>query len=277
MKTALKLAHFKSIPADSEIHVKGRIRKALVAIDVGVGELMLARDLGCDGVIAHHPAGGTAALEGYKVFRRHIDQMREAGVPAGAAEEAVKNKYNQLEIQRHPDNYDQTTSAAKKLRMPLLSIHSPCDEIGRRIILNQVRKLEGDATVGDLVARINRLPEFKMAKTRVQVRLGSPKNKAGKIVISHAAYTNGGYDIAKAYFQHGIGTISYIHISDTDLAKLVTDSVGNLIELGHIASDWLGLNPLLDHVEKNGVEVVPTTDLRSHTRSSYQERTRMSS
>ncbi len=261
MKTALKLAHFKSMPADSEIHVKGKIRKALVAIDVGVGELMLARELGCDGVIAHHPAGGTARLEGYKVFRRHIDQMKEVGVPAEAAEEAVKNKYNQLEIQRHPDNYDQTTSAAKKLRMPLISIHSPCDEIGRGIILNEVRKLDGGATVGDLVARINRLPEFRRAKTEIQVRLGSPKNKAGKIAISHAAYTNGGYDIARAYFQHGIGTVSYIHISDTDLSRLVTDGVGNLIELGHIASDWLGLNPLLEELEKKGVEMVPTTDL----------------
>lgn len=263
MKTALKLAQFKSIPADSEIHVKGKIRKALVAIDVGVGELMLARDLGCDGVIAHHPAGGTARLEGYKVFRRHIDQMKEVGVRAEAAEEAVKNKYNQLEIQAHPSNYDQITSAAKKLRIPLVSIHSPCDEIGRRIILNQIRKLNDDTIVSELVGWVSRLPEFRKAKTKVEVRLGSPKNKAGKIAISHAAYTNGGYDIAKAYFQHGIGTVSYIHISDTDLAKLVIDGTGNLIELGHIASDWLGLNPLLDQLEKNGVEVVPTTDLRS--------------
>jgi putative NIF3 family GTP cyclohydrolase 1 type 2 len=263
MKTALKLAYFKSIPADSEIHVKGKVRKALVAIDVSVGELMLARDLGCDGVIAHHPAGGTARLEGYKVFQRHIDQMREVGVPAEVAEEAVKNKYNQLEIQRHPDNYDQTTSAAKKLRMSLLSIHSPCDEIGRRIILSEVRKLARGATVGDLVDRISRLPEFRKAKTKIQVRLGSSRNKAGKIAISHAAYTNGGYDIAKTYFEYQIGTVSYIHISDTDLAKLVTDGLGNLIELGHIASDWLGLNPLLDKLEKNGVEVVATTDLRS--------------
>ncbi|TMH96378.1 hypothetical protein E6H37_03075, partial [Candidatus Bathyarchaeota archaeon] len=119
MKTALRLA-------DSEIHIKGRrIRKVLVAIDVGVAELLLARDLGCDAVIAHHPAGGRARLEGYKVFLRHIDQLREAGVPENAAEEAIKPKLRALELQHHPDNYDQTPSAAKKLRMPLVSIHSP--------------------------------------------------------------------------------------------------------------------------------------------------------
>jgi putative NIF3 family GTP cyclohydrolase 1 type 2 len=261
MKKALNLAHFKTIPADSEIHVKGKIRKALVALDVGVSELLLAKNLGCDGVIAHHPAGGTARLEGYKVFRRHIDQMKEAGVPADLAEEAIKAKYNQLDIQHHPDNYDQTPSAAKKLRMPLLSIHSPCDEIGRRIILKQIKTLTEQSSIGELVSQISRLPEFRKAKTRIEVRLGSPKRKVGKIAISHAAYTNGGYDIARTYFQNGIGTLSYIHISDGDLSKLHTDGVGNLIELGHIASDWLGLNPLLEELERNGVEVVATTDL----------------
>ena len=71
MKTALKLAQFNSIPADSEIHFKGRkLRRVLVSIDVGVSELLLARNLNCDGVIAHHPAGGKAQLEGYKVFLR---------------------------------------------------------------------------------------------------------------------------------------------------------------------------------------------------------------
>src|SRR5690242_2057534 len=97
MRIALKLAGFRNIPADSEIHVKGRrIRKVLVSIDVGVGELLLARNLGCDAVIAHHPAGGRAKLEGYKVFNRHIDQLKEAGVPEDVAKEAIKPKLRVL-------------------------------------------------------------------------------------------------------------------------------------------------------------------------------------
>lgn len=262
MRTALKQAGFKTTPADSEVHVKGRkIRKVLVSIDVGVGELLLARNLGCDAVIAHHPAGGTARLEGYKVFRRHVEQLKEAGVPSEVAEVAVKPKYKQLEIQHHPDNYDQVPSAAKKLRMPLLSIHSPCDEVGRQVIRQSLKSLDGNASVGAAVARISRLPEFRKALTKIEVRLGSPKNMAGEIVVSHGAYTNGGYDIARAYFQHGVGTVSYIHISDADLTKLAADGVGNLIVLGHIASDWLGLNVLLKELEKRDVEAVTTTDL----------------
>ena len=262
MKTALRIAHFNDIPADSEIHVKGRkLRRVLVAIDVGVGELLLAKELNCDGVIAHHPAGGNAQLEGYKVFLRHIEQLRAAGVPVEVAREAVKNKYRVLDIQHHPENYDQVPSAAKKLALPLLTIHSPCDEIGRRMIVQAIKSLDGDATVHQLVSRIGSFPEFRGAKTRIEVRLGSPNRKAGKILISHACYTNGGYDVAKAYFQHGVGTLSYIHISEPDLTKLASENFANLIVLGHIASDWLGINRLLRELEKNDVEPVATTDL----------------
>src|SRR5438309_9655970 len=189
MRTSLKLANFKSVPADSEVHVKGRrIRKVLVAIDVGIAELLLARNLGCNAVIAHHPAGGKARIDGYKVFLRHIDQLKEAGVPEDTARKAVQPKLRVLELQHHPDNYDQTPSAARKLRMPLVSIHSPCDEIGRKVIQHALKGLDENSTVKDVVSRIGRFPEFRKAVSRIEVRLGSPKKKAGKTAISHAAY-----------------------------------------------------------------------------------------
>src|SRR5438046_10270884 len=91
MKAALRLAHFNAIPADSEIHVRGRrLRKLLVSIDVGVGELLLAKDLGCDGVIAHHRAGGTAEIEGYNVFLGHVEEMKADGVRGAVARELVR-------------------------------------------------------------------------------------------------------------------------------------------------------------------------------------------
>lgn len=267
MRTALRLAGFKSVPADSEIHVKGRrLRRILVAIDVSVSELLLARNLDCDAVIAHHPAGGKARLEGYKVFLRHIEQMRRAGVPPDIAREAVKNKYRTLELQHHPDNYDQTTTAAKKLGMPLVSVHSPCDEIGRKMIIREISDLDEDSTVQELVSTIGSFPEFQKAKTRIEVRLGTSRQKTGKIAISHACFTNGGYDVAKAYFQNGTGTVCYIHISESDLTKLASENLGNLVVLGHIASDWLGINRLLHELEKKDVEFIATTDLYQPSR-----------
>jgi putative NIF3 family GTP cyclohydrolase 1 type 2 len=262
MRTSLKQAGFKRIPADSEIHVKGRrIRKVLVAIDVGIAELLLAHNLGCDAVIAHHPAGGKARIDGYKEFLRHVDQLKEVGVPEDIARKAVQPKLRVLELQHHPDNYDQTPSAAKKLRMPLVSIHSPCDEIGRKIIQNAWKNVDENSAVKDVVSRIARFPEFRKALSKIEIRLGSPKARAGKVVISHAAFTNGGYEIARTYFQNGIGTLSYIHIAEPDLTRLADEASGNLIVLGHIASDWLGINRLLHELEEKGVEPITTTDL----------------
>jgi len=49
--------------------------------------------------------------------------------------------------------------------------------------------------------------------------------------------------------------VVYIHISPADLAKLKADGVGNLIVTGHIASDSVGINPLIDRLEENGIAV----------------------
>jgi hypothetical protein len=42
---------------------------------------LLAKQLHFDAVIAHHPIGGTAALDFHNVFKRHIQQMVDAGIP----------------------------------------------------------------------------------------------------------------------------------------------------------------------------------------------------
>jgi hypothetical protein len=143
-----------------------------------------------------------------------------------------------------------------------MTIHSPCDEIGRKIMIQTLRGLDSEAKVSEMISRFNRLPEYKRASTKIEVRLGSSKNRLGKYALSHAAYTNGGYDIAKAYFQNGVDTVSYIHVSDSDLARLSSENdQSNLVVLGHIASDWLGLNRLIHDLEKNETEIISTTEL----------------
>ena len=87
------------------------------------------------------------------------------------------------------------------------------------------------------------------------VPLGNLKNKAGKVVVAHGAGTNGGYSVARAYFDHGIGTVIYIHINPAELKKLQDYGKGNLIISGHIASDMVGINPYLRELQKRGIAV----------------------
>jgi len=260
MRLALEMAGFRKLPADTLIHVKGRgIKKLLFGVDAGVPELLLAKRLGCDAVISHHPQGGSAVVNFYKVFRRHIDQLVEAGVPLREAEQAVQAKMASLEVEMHSKNYDHAVSVAKLLKMPYMSIHSPLDEIGRRRMNEQVKQASqrsSKAKVSDIVEALQRLPEFKRAETEINVRLGKTSNSAGKVVVSHGAGTNGGYEVAKTYFKHGVGTLIYIHISSADLERLRGNGIGNLIVTGHIASDSVGINPFISALEERGISVV---------------------
>ena len=76
MELSLKLAGLKEVPEDGAICVSGdNITKILFGIDAGVPELLLAKQLGFDAVITHHPEGGMAVVNFHEVFKRHIPKM----------------------------------------------------------------------------------------------------------------------------------------------------------------------------------------------------------
>lgn len=256
MDLALKLADMKSIPADSAIHVPGKnISKVLLCIDAEPAELMLAKSLGCDAVIAHHPIG-KSSLNFHLVFDRHVDYMLEHGVPRQVAEEAVRKLKERVALRTHTTIYAHTVAAAEKMKMPLVNIHLPCDELMRRTILAQL-KASRIEKVSDIKSSVEKIPEFRNSATEVQVPYGDPSSKAGRYALVVAAGTNGGYPVAKAYFEHGISTVIYLHVNGEDLAKLKEEKVkGNIVILGHLAGDSIGLNQLADALEKEGVEVV---------------------
>lgn len=256
MKIGLDLAGWKKMPADSAVHVKGRnIRKVLIAIDVGTAELMLARHLGCDAVIAHHPIG-IASVNFYKVFDRHVEYMVEHGVPKAVALQAVEKLKERVETRNHADIYSDVVGAAKALGMPLVNMHQPCDEYMRQVILYAI-KSGSTERVSDIVKSVGRIPEFRHAATKVKVRFGNEKNKAGHWALVVAAGTNGGYHVAKAYFAHGVNTVIYLHVDYGDLTKMREEKLpGNLVVMGHLAGDSIGLNGLAERLEAVGVETI---------------------
>ncbi len=122
----------EKLPADSNIHVQGdNIHKVLIAIDVSIAELVLAKNLGCDAVIAHHPIG-ISLLNFHKVIDRHTDYMVEKGIPNDIAADATRKLKERVRIKSHANIYDQVVHAEKMLDLPLVNIHQPCDEFMRR-------------------------------------------------------------------------------------------------------------------------------------------------
>lgn len=260
MQLALTMAGLDEIPGDSAIHVPGQdIKKVLIGIDMGTAELMLAKQLGFDLVIAHHPPGGTARSNFPKVVLRQIQQMVEAGIPSHIAEKALQPRLQAVKMTAHVINYDRVPSAARLLEVPFMNIHLPLDIICRKRFIQTIEEetsnIEG-AKVSDAITAMKKLPEMKLGLTEPVVYLGSAQNLLGKWTVAMAGGTNGGAGVAKAYFGAGYSTVIYMHIGQSDLKELKNAEIsGNLIATGHISSDSVGISPFVQELRKNGLDV----------------------
>lgn len=256
MQLALDLAGFDYIPADSEIYVEGdKIKKVLFGIDIDSSDLYYAKSNGYDAVIAHHPQA--SVIEAYEVYKDHIKIMKSYGVPEEIAKKAVEDKCEGLRISSHMKNYDDTISVARMLKIPFLNIHQPLDEIGRRLMQEKVDEIckDENTTLKDIVTALSSFKEMKAARTKVELLIGDENLKPGRTVVAHGTYTNGGYDVANAYFENGVNTVIYIHITYPDYVRLKKEAKGNLIVSGHIASDSVGINPFVEAMRGKGLEV----------------------
>ncbi len=263
MAIGLELADTATVPADSAVYVAGSgLKRVMVGIDVGAAELLLARQLGVDGVIAHHPAGGSALLDFPRVLLRQIDLMVEAGVPFDEARQVVQPVIARAMLRAQAMNGDHGPSVARLLAMPFLNVHLPLDEVGRRIMDRAIRDhltgLGRDALVGDVVNALQTIPEIRDAATRIMVPVGRLDHRAGRVVVFHGAGTNGGFPVAQALFGHGTGTVVYIHLNPEDAERIrdLGSEQATVVVSGHIASDLIGVNRLVAALEQRGIEVV---------------------
>ena len=259
MQVALEMAGLDEIPGDSAVHRPGdEIERILFGIDLKGSDLVIASAQGYDCAISHHPVGGSSTLRFHEVLERHVDQMVDAGVPRDVAEETMRATIEERRVLNSMINYDHDPSVAALLDIAYLNIHTPLDEIGRRRMAEAAAELGRDATVAELVDRFyEAFGEFRNAATEIEVRVGKPGNRLGRVVVSHGAGTNGGYPVAKAYYGHGIDTVIYIHCRPADSSKLIAEfgEAKNLIVTGHIASDSVGINPYVERLRGEGLDV----------------------
>ena len=259
MTLALEMAGLTEIPGDSAIYHPGHdINKLMMGIDIKGPEVKIASDMGLDAAISHHPTGGQARLQFHKVLYRHLDQLTGAGVPLKAVQSIIDNLAEEHRVLASMSNYDHDPSIARLLDMPYLNIHTPLDEIGRRRLQVAADELAATDTVADLMSHFSTsFGEFRNADTQIELRMGRMDSPIGKVVMSHGAGTNGGYPVAKAYFDHGVDTVIYIHCRPADSQKLIANygDTKTLIVTGHIVSDSIGINPYIDRLREEGIDV----------------------
>jgi len=260
MATANRLAGCDQTPTDSQVYIDGDVRRVFVGIDVDLGELLLARSLGADGVIAHHPIGSKARLGLPSVIERHEAQMRAEGIPGEVAREKMLDRRRPVAHALHTTNYDRVVDAARQLKMPIMNIHLAADLIGRQYFIDFVRRVVdgGKTTVGGLIGELKTIPEMEASLVQPELWLGQAENPVGRWVVQMAAGTNGGAPVYRTYYEHGIDTILAMHIDERDLRELeqLQRPQANLVITGHMPSDSIGMNRVIDALEAQGLEVI---------------------
>ncbi len=260
MDIALKLAELDEIPQDSTVCVEGEnLARILVGIDMDTPELLLAKQMGFDAVVSHHPKADSASMDFHKVMHVQIDKMVSFGVPINRAQKALRKKVQEISMGDHVSNFDRASSAARLMGMPYMNIHLPADIVGERIVQAHLdTRLGGNpkATLQDVLDALNEIEEYQKSLAKPIIRVGGPADYAGKVAVLMAGGTNGGKDVYQAYFDAGVGTIVCMHVPG-DVKKAVEEQgIGNIIVAGHMSSDSIGLNRLIAAWESLGIEVV---------------------
>jgi len=90
--------------------------------------------------------------------------------------------------------------------------------------------------VSEMIRSVEEIPEFRIASTKILLVHVKVRNETGCWIPVLVAGTNGGYPIAKLYYEYGFCTVIYLHI---DQCKKIHDEKlkGNLVVLGNLAGD----------------------------------------
>ena len=232
------------------------VKRALVGIDMEVPEILLAytlnreRTTGIDLVLSHHPEG-RALAQLHDVMRLQADLLASFGVPIGAAEQLMETRIGEVERRLLPVNHERAVDAARLLGLPLMCIHTPADNCVTRY-LTEMFEEKAPRTLGDIVTILKKIPEYEASAKRnapPKIVSGSESTKSGKIFVDMTGGTEGSKDIFEKCSAAGISTLVGMHMGEEALEKAKKARL-NVVIAGHISSDNLGLNLLLDDVER---------------------------
>jgi putative NIF3 family GTP cyclohydrolase 1 type 2 len=241
------------------------IKKILVGIDMEGPELLLAKQMGdIDLVLAHHPEG-EALADLSDVMSLQAEVLAGYGIPINIAESVTKPRISEVHRGISPINHNRAVDFAKSLGMDFMCVHTPADNLGANFLFKLIKqKAKSLETVGEVVDLLKTIPEYKAAvkmKAGPMIVSGQADHHAGKIVITEfTGGTEGSKDIYEKMSHYGIGTVIGMHMSEKHREEAEKYHI-NVIIAGHMASDSLGMNLLLDEIEKKGIKVVPVSGL----------------
>ncbi len=239
------------------------VKKVLVGIDIGGDEMLLAKNLGdIDLVISHHPIGiGLSGLD--DVMEMQIDLMCDYGVPENIAEKLILKRIGEVARGISSSNHNRVVDMARILGIPLMCIHTPCDNLAAKYVNNKIEK-DNPVFVEDIMSSLREIEEYKEAAkigAGPKIFVGSGENRVGRVVLTEmAGGTEGAPEIYERLSQVGVGTVVGMHISEKHRVEAEKAFV-NIIIAGHISSDSIGVNLFLDKLEEKKMKIMPCSGL----------------
>ncbi|MBC7266914.1 MAG: NGG1p interacting factor NIF3 [Coriobacteriia bacterium] len=236
------------------------VRGLIVGIDMEVGEVLVAdrlREKGApiDLIFSHHPEGpGYANL--HRVMAMQADLWAAQGVPIGAADALIAPRAEEIRRRIMPVNHYRAVDAARVLGFASMSCHTPADNAANRFVQRFLDD-ESPKTLGDLVKALLSIPEYADAAKKgygPAIVQGSESQRCGRIVVDMTGGTEGPTDALDRLAQAGVGTLVGMHYSE-EHRKRAEELKLALVIAGHVSSDALGMNLVLDEIEPKGVEV----------------------
>jgi putative NIF3 family GTP cyclohydrolase 1 type 2 len=252
---------------------KEEIRTALVGIDMDVAEILLADRLSSKGtkidlIISHHPSG-RAFANFYEVMHMQADILGKFGVPINIAEGLLEGRIREVERRLSPANHTRAVDVARLLDIPFMCVHTPADNMVVSYLQNNFDRKKPD-TLNDVVKIVKEIPEYREAQknnTGPKILLGSKERSAGKIFVDMTGGTEGAKDIFESLANSGVNTIVGMHLSEEHRKEAEKRHL-NVVIAGHISSDNVGMNLMLDAVLKKGkIKIIPCSGFRRFSRN----------
>ena len=234
---------------------ESNIKRVAVGIDIESEEILLTARLNDKGraidlVIAHHPEGkGLYHL--YGMVKIQEEMLIKSGVNLSSAEGIIAESYSKYKKAYTSINYNRAVESAKLMNINFMNIHTPADNMVHSYIM-KIMDEKKPATLEEIIKVLLEEEEYKNAEQSGAgpvIISGKPEYRAGKIYVDMTGGVEASKKIYKAMEQSGVSTIIGMHMSEEHLEEAKKNNI-NIIMAGHMASDSIGINLILDEIEK---------------------------
>lgn len=239
----------------------------MAGIDINAAEVLLADRLNQKGesidlLLTHHPEGASLASL-HEVMDVQADIWAKYGVPINIAEGVMHERIREVQRRFSPVNHAEAIDAARLLGLAFMGMHTVTDNLVHEFMEKLFEKAKPE-TVGDVLDILKKEPEYREAakgKAGPMIFAGDPHNRAGKVApIEFTGGTEPSPIVYEKLAMAGVGTVVGMHAAEEHRKEALKYHI-NLVIAGHMSSDSLGMNLLLDAFEKKGIKILPCSGL----------------